>query len=64
MSFFTSCWRMLWFCKIEPLLGCVWQIKLVEKKRRKKPFLDERRCTSEANEKMVLEPLSYSSDTP
>ncbi|MGX9705856.1 hypothetical protein [Laceyella sacchari] len=29
-----------------------------------KPFLDERRCTSEANEKMVLEPLAYSSDTP
>jgi hypothetical protein len=29
-----------------------------------KPFLDERRCTSEANEKMVLEPLAYSLDTP
>ncbi|PRZ12076.1 hypothetical protein CLV36_11755 [Laceyella sediminis] len=29
-----------------------------------KPFLEERRCTSEANEKMVLEPLAYSSDTP
>jgi hypothetical protein len=28
-----------------------------------KPFLDERRCTSEANEKMVLEPLTYLSDT-
>jgi hypothetical protein len=28
-----------------------------------KPFLEERRCTSEANEKMVLEPLAYSSDT-
>jgi hypothetical protein len=55
---------MLWFCKIEPLLGCVWQIKLVEKKRRKKPFLEERLAMREANEKMVLEPLSYSSDTP
>ncbi|MGX9707353.1 hypothetical protein [Laceyella tengchongensis] len=29
-----------------------------------KPFLEERRCTSEAEEKMVLEPLAYSSDTP
>ncbi|MGX9706247.1 hypothetical protein [Laceyella tengchongensis] len=29
-----------------------------------KPFLEERRCTSEANEKMVLGPLAYSSDTP
>jgi hypothetical protein len=28
-----------------------------------KPFLEERRCTSEANEKMVLEPLAYSSET-
>ncbi|AUS07692.1 hypothetical protein C1X05_01770 [Laceyella sacchari] len=28
-----------------------------------KPFLEERQCTSEANEKMVLEPLAYSSDT-
>ncbi|MGX9706369.1 MULTISPECIES: hypothetical protein [Laceyella] len=29
-----------------------------------KPFFEERRCASEANEKMVLEPLAYSSDTP
>jgi hypothetical protein len=29
-----------------------------------KPSLEERRCTSEANEKMILEPLDYSSDTP
>ncbi|PRZ16643.1 hypothetical protein CLV36_102356 [Laceyella sediminis] len=29
-----------------------------------KPFLEEFRCTSEANEKKVLEPLAYSSDTP
>ncbi|PRZ12998.1 hypothetical protein CLV36_11045 [Laceyella sediminis] len=29
-----------------------------------KPFLDERLATREANEKMVLEPLAYSSDTP
>jgi hypothetical protein len=28
-----------------------------------KPFLKERRCTSEAKEKMVLEPLTYSPDT-
>jgi hypothetical protein len=28
-----------------------------------KPFLEERRCTSEANEKMVWELLAYSSDT-
>ncbi|PRZ13286.1 hypothetical protein CLV36_10996 [Laceyella sediminis] len=27
-----------------------------------KPFLDERLVTREANEKMVLEPLAYSSD--
>jgi signal transduction histidine kinase len=29
-----------------------------------KPFLDERLATREANEKMVLEPLAYSPDTP
>ncbi|WP_284724530.1 hypothetical protein [Laceyella tengchongensis] len=29
-----------------------------------KPFLDERLAKREANEKMVLEPLAYSSDTP
>jgi hypothetical protein len=29
-----------------------------------KPFLDERLATREANEKMVLKPLAYSSDTP
>jgi hypothetical protein len=29
-----------------------------------KPFLEERRGTSEENEKMVLGPLAYSSDTP
>jgi hypothetical protein len=34
------------------------------KESAEKPILEERRCTSEANEKMVLEPLSYSSDTP
>jgi hypothetical protein len=28
-----------------------------------KPFLEERLATREANEKMVLEPLAYSSDT-
>ncbi|WP_022736200.1 hypothetical protein [Laceyella sediminis] len=28
-----------------------------------KPFLDERLVTREANEKMVLEPLAYASDT-
>ncbi|MGX9708620.1 hypothetical protein [Laceyella tengchongensis] len=28
-----------------------------------KPILEERQCTSEANEKMILEPLAYSSDT-
>jgi hypothetical protein len=35
-----------------------------EEKAAEKPFLEERRCTSEANEKMVLEPLANSSDTP
>ncbi|WP_132221232.1 hypothetical protein [Laceyella sacchari] len=30
----------------------------------KKPFLDERLATREANKKMVLEPLAYLSDTP
>ncbi|SMP11321.1 hypothetical protein SAMN06265361_102254 [Laceyella tengchongensis] len=29
-----------------------------------KPFLEERLVTREANEKMVLEPLAYTSDTP
>ncbi|PRZ11942.1 hypothetical protein CLV36_1187 [Laceyella sediminis] len=29
-----------------------------------KPFLEECLATREANEKMVLEPLAYSSDTP
>jgi hypothetical protein len=33
------------------------------KEAAEKPLLEERRCTSEANEKMVLEPLAYSSDT-
>ncbi|MRG29794.1 hypothetical protein [Laceyella tengchongensis] len=28
-----------------------------------KPFLEERLVTREANEKMVLEPLAYASDT-
>ncbi|WP_281275220.1 hypothetical protein [Laceyella sacchari] len=40
------------------------KIKLVGKKRRKKPFLKERLATREANEKMVLKPLAYSSGTP
>jgi hypothetical protein len=31
---------------------------------RKKPFLKERLATREANEKMVLKPLAYSSGTP
>jgi hypothetical protein len=29
-----------------------------------KPFLEERLATREANEKMVLQSLAYSSDTP
>jgi hypothetical protein len=39
-------------------------IQVGGEKAAEKPFLEERRCTSEANEKMVLEPLVYSSDTP
>jgi hypothetical protein len=34
-----------------------------EEEAAEKPFLDERLATREANEKMVLEPLAYSSDT-
>jgi hypothetical protein len=35
-----------------------------EEETAEKPFLDERLATREANEKMVLKPLAYSSDTP
>ncbi|UWE03358.1 hypothetical protein [Laceyella sacchari] len=34
------------------------------KEAAEKPFLKERLATREANEKMVLKPLAYSSDTP
>lgn len=45
-------------------LGCVWQVVGGEETVEKPPFLEECRCTSEANEKMVLKPLSNSSYTP
>jgi hypothetical protein len=38
MSFLRHAWRSC----VESVLRCVGKIKLVEKKRRKKPFLDER----------------------
>jgi hypothetical protein len=45
------------------LLGCVWQIKMCGEDAAEKPFLEECLAMCEANEKMVLEPLVYLSDT-
>jgi hypothetical protein len=46
------------------MLGCVWQIKMCGEEAAEKHFLEERLATREANEKMALESLVYSSDTP
>jgi hypothetical protein len=45
------------------MLGCVWQIKMCGEDAAEKPFLEECLAMCEANEKMVLEPLVYLSDT-